>query len=582
MGSPLSSVLANIYMEAFEKKALESTTLKPKCWYRYVDDTFIIWPHGRNTVVDFLDHISGIHPDIQFTMELEKNAALPFLDVLVERKPDGTLGHRPRTVSFPAAPVSSTRSSPAIHCAAIAVMDSRRNTSDRFIPRRANVNFDLSYYSLTEDSDDFDTSNIMYSGSSTFTNTAKYYYNLAQYRTHLWKAMMPRDNKILVFSSPKKKGRCGREKNCNTSLWPIHPRSKPLLGRPSIILDMPDLDTDITHQVVDWGKKGYIGTIYENEVHLWHPDDNLSRLVTNTQRRVQACLKWNEDGTQFGMALSMSGIAVWDFNASKVLYSSLIIFLQMSESGSCLCLYGGCVVTAMQFTSNNYLITGCSSGRLCIWTPCMVCIRTLHTAHTDMPIIVIKLSCNENYLVTTGLDRKVRICKWPTLEGLFQISFTEAPVKAVAWHPWRDSLLAIGGPTNTALWNVSTLKELDSKTHPHENKIIDCLTFNPLSAELVASHYIYGSDGNDYHVLLVMKDLENVVDEVVFHEGRVPYLLWDATGTKLATASTDENLCIWDFFGPTEVEKRYLKLSQKKELSTDMLKNLNIFNSYIR
>ncbi|XP_018576512.1 uncharacterized protein LOC108915047 [Anoplophora glabripennis] len=27
-------------------------------------------------------------------MEVEKNAALPFLDVLVERKPDGTLGHR--------------------------------------------------------------------------------------------------------------------------------------------------------------------------------------------------------------------------------------------------------------------------------------------------------------------------------------------------------------------------------------------------------------------------------------------------------------------------------------------------------
>ncbi|XP_018562776.1 uncharacterized protein LOC108904627 [Anoplophora glabripennis] len=94
MGSPLYPVLANIYMEAFEKKALESTTLKPKCWYLYVDDTFIIWPHGRNTVADFLDHINGIHPDIQFTMEVEKNAALPFLDVLVERKPDGTLGHQ--------------------------------------------------------------------------------------------------------------------------------------------------------------------------------------------------------------------------------------------------------------------------------------------------------------------------------------------------------------------------------------------------------------------------------------------------------------------------------------------------------
>ncbi|XP_018564785.1 uncharacterized protein LOC108906108 [Anoplophora glabripennis] len=81
-------------MEAFEKKALESTTLKPKCWYRCVDDTFIIWPHGRNTAADFLVYISGIHPYIQFTMEVEKNAVLPFLDVLIERTQGGTLGHR--------------------------------------------------------------------------------------------------------------------------------------------------------------------------------------------------------------------------------------------------------------------------------------------------------------------------------------------------------------------------------------------------------------------------------------------------------------------------------------------------------
>ncbi|XP_018567608.1 uncharacterized protein LOC108908159 [Anoplophora glabripennis] len=80
-------------MEAFEKKALESTTLRPKRWYRYVE-TFIIWPHGHNTIADFLYHINRIYPDIQFTMEIKKNAALPILGVLVERKPDDTLGHR--------------------------------------------------------------------------------------------------------------------------------------------------------------------------------------------------------------------------------------------------------------------------------------------------------------------------------------------------------------------------------------------------------------------------------------------------------------------------------------------------------
>jgi len=47
MSSPLSPVIANFYMENFEMKAIKQTTLKPACCYRYVDDSFVIWPHGK-------------------------------------------------------------------------------------------------------------------------------------------------------------------------------------------------------------------------------------------------------------------------------------------------------------------------------------------------------------------------------------------------------------------------------------------------------------------------------------------------------------------------------------------------------
>ena len=84
MGSPLSPVIANIYMEHFEDMALEMAPLKPSVWLRYVDDTFVLWEHQED-VAAFLEHINSLRPSIQFTMEREKNNKLPFLDVEVER-----------------------------------------------------------------------------------------------------------------------------------------------------------------------------------------------------------------------------------------------------------------------------------------------------------------------------------------------------------------------------------------------------------------------------------------------------------------------------------------------------------------
>jgi len=47
MGSPISPVITNIFMGHFEKEALRKTFKKSEIWFRYIDDTFVIWRHGR-------------------------------------------------------------------------------------------------------------------------------------------------------------------------------------------------------------------------------------------------------------------------------------------------------------------------------------------------------------------------------------------------------------------------------------------------------------------------------------------------------------------------------------------------------
>jgi hypothetical protein len=92
MGSPLAPVIADICMEKFEREALRPAK-KPAHWYRHVDDTFVVWLHGREALQEFLCHLNNIHNNIRFTMELEESGTLPFLDVVVKKRTDGKLSH---------------------------------------------------------------------------------------------------------------------------------------------------------------------------------------------------------------------------------------------------------------------------------------------------------------------------------------------------------------------------------------------------------------------------------------------------------------------------------------------------------
>ncbi|KAK3727227.1 hypothetical protein QZH41_020364, partial [Actinostola sp. cb2023] len=89
MGSPVSAILANIVMEHVEEVALSTAPHHPKWWFRYVDDSHV--GITRTHVDEFHAHLNSVNPNIQFTVEIEKDGSLAFLDTKTTRQSDGSI-----------------------------------------------------------------------------------------------------------------------------------------------------------------------------------------------------------------------------------------------------------------------------------------------------------------------------------------------------------------------------------------------------------------------------------------------------------------------------------------------------------
>ncbi|XP_062716065.1 uncharacterized protein LOC134291828 [Aedes albopictus] len=102
MGSPLSPILADYVMEDLLDTVTQQLSFSIRVLKKYVDDLFLVLP--KTEVQSTLAAFNNYDQHLQFTVEDEKDGALPFLDTLVMHHNDGSV-----STQWYSKPISSGR-----------------------------------------------------------------------------------------------------------------------------------------------------------------------------------------------------------------------------------------------------------------------------------------------------------------------------------------------------------------------------------------------------------------------------------------------------------------------------------------
>ena len=82
IGTKMAPSYAILFMADLEEKLLKASSVSPLVWWRYIDDIFLIWEHGEESLQAFIKHLNSFHPTIKFTADYSYDK-VNFLDVQV-------------------------------------------------------------------------------------------------------------------------------------------------------------------------------------------------------------------------------------------------------------------------------------------------------------------------------------------------------------------------------------------------------------------------------------------------------------------------------------------------------------------
>ncbi|KAF9112624.1 ubiquitin-protein transferase activating protein [Mortierella sp. AM989] len=411
------------------------------------------------------------------------------------------------------------------------------NQGDRFIPNRSATNMSNTQVKLEL------VRHSSFSGSSA---DAKDEASIAYNQQIAEACGINLDSRMLAFSAepPSLDGinssGIGAAASTNRKIYGRHPsftrsssnlslKKRTILTSPEKVLDAPGLMDDYYLNLLDWSCSNMIAIGLDKSVFIWDAEsgqaESLVTLTGNTD--AVASVSWACDGLYLAVGTFGGDTQIWDIETKTRVRS----------------MAGHVARVGVLAWDKHILSSGCRDGS--IWNH-DVRIQNHKVAelsnHTN-EVCGLSWRADGQQLASGGNDNIVNIWDARSIVPKYTKSNHTAAVKALAWCPWQNNLLASGGGTydkQIHFWNTTTGARVNTLNTGSQ---VTSIVWSAEYKEFMSSH---GYPDNNISVYGYPS--MNKITDIPAHDSRILHTALSPDGQTVATVASDENLKFWKLF----------------------------------
>lgn len=356
-----------------------------------------------------------------------------------------------------------------------------------------------------------------------------------------------------------KTGAAGKGSAAGTSAAAAGKSSRKFPQTPDRVLDAPGFMDDYYLNLISWSCTNKVAIALVDTVYIWNAETgDVTGLHTSTESElpVVTSLNWASDGSYLAVGNESGSVEIWDTDTAKRI-RNMTGHLARVPSLS----WNGSVVSS-----------GCRDGSIWHHDVRVQNHKVQELRGHNAEVCGLAWRGDGQFLASGGNDNIVNCwdgrigqsiisndVNLPSQGPKWQKHNHTAAVKALAWCPWQNSLLATGGGTSDQtihFWSSTTGARVSSL--PTSSQVTS-LVWSPHTKEILSTH---GYPDNHW-TLWSYPSLSKVHEVTGAHDKRILGSGVSPDGCTVVTGAADESLKFWKIWEAKATPKQ--KMMERDE-----------------